>query len=59
MLVLSRPAIRSLLDIKEAGLITLGNKVTTIATVIVPVYAVTCLVFQPILYRVYKKVEIK
>ena len=32
---------------------------TTIATVIVPVYAVTCLVFQPILYRVYKKVEIK
>ena len=47
------------LDIKEAGLITLGNKVTTIATVIVPVYAVTCLVFQPILYRVYKKVEIK
>lgn len=47
------------LDIKEAGLITLGNKVTTIATVIVPVYAVICLVFQPILYRVYKKVEIK
>ena len=47
------------LDIKEAGLITLGNKVTTIVTVIVPVYAVTCLVFQPILYRVYKKVEIK
>lgn len=29
------------------------------ATVIVPVYAVICLVFQPILYRVYKKVEIK
>ena len=47
------------LDIKEAGLITLGNKVTTIATVIVPVYAVICLVFQPILYRVYKRVEIK
>ena len=47
------------LDIKEAGLITLGNKVTTIATVIVPVYAVVCLIFQPILYRVYQKVEIK
>mgnify|MGYP000131593711 CR=1 FL=1 len=47
------------LDIKEAGLITLGNKVTTIATVIVPVYAVICLAFQPILYRVYKMVEIK
>lgn len=47
------------LDIKEAGLITLGSKVTTIATVIVPVYAVVCLIFQPILYRVYQKVEIK
>ena len=47
------------LDIKEAGLITLESKVTTIATVIVPVYAVVCLIFQPILYRVYKKVEIK
>lgn len=47
------------LDIKEAGLITLGSKVTTIATVIVPVYAVICLIFQPILYRVYQKVEIK
>lgn len=47
------------LDIKESGLMTLGGKVTTIATVIVPVYAVICLVFQPILYKVYKKVEIK
>ena len=47
------------LDIKEAGLITLGSKVTTIATVIVPVYAVIYLIFQPILYRVYQKVEIK
>ena len=47
------------LDIKEAGLITWGSKVTTIATVIVPVYAVVCLIFQPILYRVYQKVEIK
>ena len=47
------------LDIKEAGLITLGSKVTTVATVIVPVYAVICLIFQPILYRVYQKVEIK
>lgn len=47
------------LDIKESGLMTLGGKVTTIATVIVPVYAVICLIFQPILYKVYKKVEIK
>lgn len=47
------------LDIKEAGLITLGGKVTTIATVIVPVYAVIFLILQPVLYRAYKKVEIK
>lgn len=47
------------IDIKESGLITLGGKVTTIAAVIVPVYAVICLIFQPILYKVYKKVEIK
>lgn len=47
------------IDIKESGLITLGGKVTTIANVIVPVYAVICLIFQPILYKVYKKVEIK
>lgn len=47
------------IDIKESGLMTLGGKVTTIAAVIVPVYAVICLIFQPILYKVYKKVEIK
>lgn len=47
------------IDIKESGLITLGGKVTTIANVIVPVYGVICLIFQPILYKVYKKVEIK
>ena len=47
------------LDIKEAGLVTLGGKVTTIATVIVPVYAVICLILLPVLYKVYKKTEIK
>lgn len=47
------------LDIKESGLITWGGKVTTIAAVIVPVYAVISLLFQPILYKVYKKAEIK
>lgn len=47
------------LDIKEPGLVRLGGKVTTIATVIVPVYAVICLILQPILYKVYKKTEIK
>lgn len=47
------------LDIKEAGLVTLGGRVTTTASVIVPVYAVTCLILQPILYKVYKKTAIK
>lgn len=47
------------IDIKEAGLVRLGGKVTTIATVIIPMYAVICLVLQPILYKVYKKTEIK
>lgn len=47
------------LDIKEAGLVTLGGKVTTTATVIVPVYAVICLILEPVLYKVYQKTEIK
>lgn len=47
------------LDIKEAGLATLGGKVTTTATVIVPVYAVICLILEPVLYKVYQKTEIK
>lgn len=42
------------LDIKDPGLVTLGGKVVTIATVIVPVYAVICLLLQPILYRIYR-----
>lgn len=47
------------LDIKEAGLVTLRGKVTTIAMVIVPVYSMICLILLPILYKVYKKTEIK
>ena len=47
------------IDIKESGLIELGGKVMTTASVIIPVYASACLVLQPILYKVYKKVEIK
>ena len=47
------------LDIKDPGLITLGSKVMTIATVLIPVYAVICVLLQPVLYRIYKKAEIK
>ena len=43
------------IDIKESGLIELGGKVMTTASVIIPVYASACLVLQPILYKVYKK----
>lgn len=45
------------IDIKESGFINLGGKVTTIATFIIPLYAIICLVLQPILYNTYKRVE--
>lgn len=47
------------LDIKESGLVEIGGKVMTTATVIIPIYAVVCLALQPILYKVYKRAEIK
>lgn len=47
------------IDIKESGFIELGGKVMTTAVAIIPVYALACLILQPVLYRVYKKVEIK
>lgn len=47
------------LDIKESGLVELGGKVITTVTVIIPVYTLACVVFQALLYRVYKKAEIK
>lgn len=46
-------------DIKESGLVELGGKVMTIPSVIIPVYAAICLFLQPILYRVYRKAEVK
>lgn len=46
-------------DIKESGLIELGGKVMTTASAIIPIYALACLILEPVLYRVYKKVEIK
>lgn len=47
------------LAIKDPGLVQIGRKVATIAAVIIPVYAGICLILQPVLYKVYKKVEIK
>lgn len=47
------------LDIKESGLVEIGGKVMTTAVVIIPIYAMVCLILQPVLYRVYRKAEIK
>ncbi len=47
------------LDIKESGLVEIGGKVMTTAVVIIPIYAVVCLILQPVLYKIYKKAEIK
>ena len=47
------------IDIKESGLVELGGKVMTTAAVIIPVYAVICLILQPVLYRIYQKAEIR
>ena len=46
-------------DLKDSGLVTLGGKIMTSATVILPVYAVICFLLQPILYQVYKRTEMK
>lgn len=46
-------------DIKESGLVELGGIVMTIPCVIIPLYAVMCLLLQPMIYRVYQKAEVK
>lgn len=43
------------LDLKEAGLVEIGGRVTTVAAVIIPAYAAVCLVLGPLIYKVYKK----
>lgn len=45
--------------IKDFALVNLGGKVMNIVTVIIPVYAMVCLLLLPVLYRIYKKSEIK
>lgn len=47
------------LDIKEFDLVELGGKVMSVVTVIIPVYLAACLFLQPILYRVYKRAEVR
>lgn len=47
------------LDIKDFGLVEVGGRVMSVATVIIPVYLVICLLLMPVLYRIYKKAEVK
>lgn len=47
------------LDVKDTALAVIGGKVMPIATVIIPIYAVVCLILQPVVFGVYRKAEIK
>lgn len=47
------------LYIKDPGLVEIGGKVTTIPLVIIPAYAILCLIFQPFLFQIYSRKEIK
>ena len=46
-------------SVKEFDLVEIGGKVMGVVEVIIPVYFLACLVLQPLLYRVYKRAEIK
>lgn len=45
--------------IKEFGLAELCGRVVSTVTVIIPVYAVACLVLLPVLYFVYRRAEVR
>ncbi len=47
------------LSIKDFELVELGQRVMSVVTIIIPVYMAACLLLLPILYRVYKKSQIK
>lgn len=47
------------ISIKDFQLVEIGGRVMNVVTVIIPVYMAVCLFLLPILYRVYKKAEIK
>lgn len=46
------------ITLKDWVLVELGGKVVDVVTVIVPVYAVVCLLLEPVLYKVYKKAQV-
>lgn len=47
------------LSVKDFELVELGGKVMSVATVTIPAYMIMCLFLLPVLYRIYKKAEIK
>ena len=47
------------ISIKDFALVEIGDKVMDIAGVILPAYLAACLLLQPVLYRIYKKAEVR
>ena len=47
------------ISIKDFALVEIGGKVMDIAGVILPAYLAACLLLQPVLYRIYKKAEVR
>lgn len=46
------------ITLKDFVLVELGGKVVNVIAVIIPIYALACLLLEPILYRVYKKAQV-
>lgn len=46
------------IDLKDAALINVGGKIMTAPMVIIPVYGVISLLMQPLLYQIYKRMQI-
>ena len=59
LLVLPGPAARGIYLHQDFALVEIGGKVMDIAGVILPAYLAACLLLQPVLYRIYKKAEVR
>ncbi|MCI9446463.1 MAG: ABC transporter permease [Lachnospiraceae bacterium] len=46
------------ITIKEFNLVQLGGRIMNVATLIIPAYALACLLLWPLLYRIYRKAEV-
>ena len=47
------------ISVKEFNLVQFGGKVMNVVTVITPAYLAACLLLLPVLYRIFKKAEVK